>query len=95
VQEALKMLKPERRSTYSLLLQVAFAVSTVFNGDAEGLELFQGFSKGLSKYDPSRCAKVYAESQGKLGIGSVIHWLREDRPDVAEQIDGEAVSAAR
>ena len=67
-------------------MSVGFAVSSVFHRDDEGLQLFQRFSEAAPNYDASSCAKMYAEGDGRLTLGSIIHWLREDRPDVAEEI---------
>ena len=75
---ALQDLASFRRDEYGPWLEVGMALSEL--GEI-GLFLWDAWSKGSAKYEPGVCAhkwRTFTPGAG-LGIGSLIHWAREDR----------------
>jgi hypothetical protein len=80
VQAALPLLSMKRRTDYESWMKVGFAVSTVFGRDEFGRDHFRVWSQQAPNYDQGSCDKVYACAGKRVGLGSLITWLREDAP---------------
>jgi hypothetical protein len=80
VQAALPMLSPQRRVAYEDWMRTGFAVATVFGKDQIGRDLFRVWSQGAPNYSESACDKVYQGGDAKIGVGSIVSWLKEDAP---------------
>jgi hypothetical protein len=78
VRVALPLLSMQRRVDYERWMKVGFAVGTVFNGDEQGRDLFRLWSGQAPNYDQAACDRKYLDSGSRVGIGSLIAWLRED-----------------
>ena len=73
-------LNQARSENYSTWRDVGFCFSTIFNGDQEGLDLFQLFSKRSSKYNSDSCSKIYKAGNGSIKLASLVRWLQCDHP---------------
>ncbi len=77
---ALQDLSVSRRDEYGPWLEVGMALSEL--GDI-GLQLWEAWSRESPKYEPGVCAQkwgTFTPGAG-LGIGSLVHWAREDREE--------------
>jgi hypothetical protein len=77
---ALPLLRMKRRTDYESWMKVGFAVATVFEGGQIGRDLFRLWSQAAPNYDQGACDKVYGCAGNKVGVGSIVTWLRADAP---------------
>lgn len=75
---ALARLAPERREEYDAWLRVGLALREL---GPIGLQLWDSWSRGSSKYEEGICEKKWATFEGdpKITVGSLEHWAREDQ----------------
>lgn len=76
----LKALAIHRRDEYSAWIEVGMALTPL---GQTGLQLWEEWSQGSSKYNPDECAskwKTFDNNSAGLGIGSLVKWAKEDDP---------------
>jgi hypothetical protein len=71
---------------------VGFAISAVFGGDADGLHVFDTFSQRSPSYKEGdvQISKVYQASNGTKGLGSLVHFLRQDSAFLKQHIEAQS-----
>jgi hypothetical protein len=72
-----------RKIDVNAWMKAGWALATIFGKDADGLLVFHQFSQGVANYDKQHCDKIYKGGHSRIGIGSLITWLKEDNEVVA------------
>jgi len=85
--ESLAAWRCDERNTWR---DVGYVLYNAFDGDGEGLALYEEWSRQSAKFEEDACTKIW-ESAGDRGInetritlGSLIHWAKEDSPAFVE-----------
>ena len=80
-------LNKKRYDETPLWLHVGYGLGSVFGGDQVGLDLFNHWSKTSSNYGgEKKCEEIYSASNGRIGFGSFVVWLKEDAPDIGNML---------
>lgn len=84
VSSAIGFFSEERRSNYNLWTKMGWAIATVFGDNSCGKHLFREFSEPAANYDQAACDKKYDSAKGEIGFKSIVKWIKEDDPTIAE-----------
>jgi hypothetical protein len=87
--KACAFLSDLRRTDVNAWMKVGYALASIFGKNAEGLVVFHQFSAAAPNYDKDHCDQVYKGAGSRIGIGSLIMWLREDHPAIAPALEAQ------
>ena len=73
---------------------VGWVLSHLFGADDEGRALFHEFSRTGPNYSSEAVDHVYDNNNGRVTLGSLVGWAREDSPDATRDVVYQAVQAA-
>ena len=79
-------LAPTRFKEMDTWLRIGYGISSIYGGDDIGLTLYKTFSATAVNYDEKHCESVYRGSNGTVGMGSFMEWLRIDNPQICTSI---------
>lgn len=88
IKELTNMLSHERADNYNDWIQIGWVLFNITNGNVEGLEIWEEFSRKSPKfaYDPSCCEKQWGTMErGSLTIGTLRFWAKKDNPDAYKE----------
>lgn len=97
--DLLQMINPERFEQYDFWRNIGFALNTVSHGHEKGFELWKEISEKMDPvgYNKQKTSQTMIDiwdysSKRRLqgdanacGMGTIIHWAREDSPDKMDQ----------